>query len=337
MPGERLRVHFESLTRSAVFHITVAEVAAAKRRHPEVAARIIASRGENLVGLSRILPKIEVLISSEFVLSHPDFPLCTLELAAPRLRWIHVTNAGVEKLLPLDWLPRSVTLTNSSGAHFAKALEFATMAILMLHARLPQIIDNQHKRKWEKVLTPSVAGKTLCVLGVGHVGRAFALAGRRLGLKVVGVRSLAKPSPYVDRMYSSADLHRALRQADFVAVCLPLTADTEHLIGAREFRSMRPGVGFINVGRARVVDYQAMQSGLTAGHVSGAIVDVFDPEPLPPDAELWAAPNLILAPHVVLDDAERFLGNCLDIGFANLARYLDKGRLRNRVSRSTGY
>jgi len=334
---ERVRAHFESLLSRPVFHISARELAAAKRRHPETAARVTISRGEDLAGFPRRLRNVDVLIAAEFVLSHPKFPLRDLARAAPRLRVIHVTNAGIERLLPLDWLPQSVKLTNSSGAHFAKACEFAAMSIIALNARLPEMIGNQAQRRWIKVLSGGVAGKTLCVVGVGAVGRAFAQEGKRMGMTVLGVRRSGKSAPYVDRMYPVADLKTALGKADFVAVSAPLTPETRFLIGAPEFRAMRDGAGFINVGRGRVVDTKALQAGLRSGRISGAIVDVFDPEPPPSDSDLWATPNLFMTPHVGLDDAEHFLGNCLDIGFDNLARYLAGKRLKNPVNGTTGY
>ena len=333
----RLRVHFESLTSRPVFRITEAQLADAIGRHPDIGARLDVSRGEDLEDLAPALPEIDVLVASEFVLSHPAFPLRDLARAAPRLKWMHVTNAGIEKLLPLAWLPKSMKLTNSAGAHFIKAKEFAAMALLMLNAQLPRIIGNQAQRKWEKVLTPTVAGKTLCVVGVGELGLAFVTEGKRLGLEVIGVRRSGRARAGVDRMYPTAEVGDALSQADFVVVSTPLTADTEGLIGAREFARMRPGVGFVNVARAKVVDYAALQESLRSGHVSGAILDVFHPEPLPAESDLWQTPNLVMMPHVAMDDSENFLARCLDIGFENLARHPQGRRLKNVVNPARGY
>ena len=337
-PGlARLRMHFESLTSRPVFRITDTQVAGAIARHPGIEAQLVVTRGEDLETLDAALPEIEVLIASEFVLSHPRFPLKDLARAAPRLRWMHVTNAGIEKLLPLGWLPKNVKLTNSAGAHFPKAREFAAMAILMLNARLPRMIANQSRRHWEKVLTPTVAGKTLCVVGVGELGLAFVAEGRRLGLKVIGVRRSGRARPGVERMYSAAEIGEAVSQADFVVVSTPLTADTEGLVGENEFARMRQGAGFVNVARAKVVDYDALLAALRSGRLSGAILDVFYPEPLPPDSELWQTPNLVMMPHVAMDDSENFLARCLDIGFDNLERHLQGRRLKNVVNPARGY
>jgi phosphoglycerate dehydrogenase-like enzyme len=332
-----LRVHFESLTSRPVFRITEAVLEEAFARHPGIREQLDVSRGEDCDAIGVSLAQAEVLIASEFVLAHKRFPRGDLARAAPRLRWMHVTNAGIEKLLPLDWIPRGVKLTNSVGAHFPKAREFAAMSILMLNAKLPRILSNQVQRKWEKVLTPTVAGKTLCVIGVGQLGLAFVAEGKRLGMKVIGVRRSGRARPGVERMYTTGEVGEAMAQADIVVVSSPLTPDTEGLVGEKELARMKSGTGFINVGRARVVDYVALQASLRSGRIGGAILDVFYPEPLPPESDLWDTPNLVMMPHVAMDDSEHFLARCLDIGFENLGRDLEGKRLKNVVDLKRGY
>jgi phosphoglycerate dehydrogenase-like enzyme len=332
-----LRVHFESLSSRPVFHITGPVLEAAFARHSGIRGGVQSSRGEDLEHLEPALAQAEVLIASEFVLAHERFPRASLAKAAPRLRWMHVTNAGIEKLLPLDWIPRGMKLTNSAGAHLPKAKEFAAMSLLMLNARLPRILSNQARRRWERVHSPTIGGKTLCVIGVGQLGLAFASEGRRLGMKIVGVRRSGRPRAGVEHMYRTSEILQAVADADFVVVSSPLTPDTEGLVGAEAFARMRPGAGFINVGRAKVVDYDALRAALENGHVGGAILDVFSPEPLPPESDLWGAPNVVIVPHVAMDDSEHFLERCLDIGFENLARELQGRRLKNIVDRRRGY
>ena len=332
-----LRVHFESLSSRPVFRITEPILDAALARHPGLRGRLDTSRGEDLEQLAPALAEAEALIASEFVLAHQRFPRAELARAAPRLRWMHVTNAGIEKLLPLDWIPRGVKLTNSAGAHFPKAKEFAAMALLMLNAHLPRMLTNQSRRKWERLHSPTIAGKTLCVIGVGQLGLAFVAEGRRLGLRVLGVRRSGKPRPGVDRMYPTTEVAAAVAEADFVVVTSPLTPETEGLVGPEVIGRMERGAGFVNVGRAKVVDYGALQGALHSGHVAGAILDVFSPEPLPAESNLWIAPNVVIMPHVAMDDSVHFLERCLDIGFENLARDLQKRRLKNVVDLKRGY
>src|SRR5262249_4565207 len=132
---------------------------------------------------------------------HPKFPLRTLAEAAPKLRWIHIIGAGIEPLLPLDWLPDAVTLTNNSGVHVQKTGDFAAMALLMLNARVPHLVTSQTKSKWDQIFTPSIAGKTVAILGLGDMGGTAAQVAKRLGLQVLGVRPSGAPHRHVDQMY----------------------------------------------------------------------------------------------------------------------------------------
>ncbi len=138
-------------------------------------------------------------------------------------------------------------------------------------------------------------------------------------------------------MFTSGELHEVLPRADFVLITVPLTPETKGWIGREAFDLMKEGAGFINLGRARVVDYDVLRAKLKKGKLSGAILDVFDPEPLPKDSPLWSTPNLIMTPHVASDDDEHYMPRTLDLFFDNVQRYLVGMPLRNRVLPARGY
>ena len=239
-----LRVHFENLpTKPPVFHITKERLAAARSRHADVAKRVKITHGEDVHLLAQNLPSIEVLVTSYDVLSHPAFPLRTLADTAPRLRWILVTSAGIEKLLPLDWLPAKTSLINARGAHWKKANEFAQMSLLMLNAQVARMVTNQRNARWESIFTPVIAGKRLLVLGTGYLGRAFAKQGRRLDLEVSGISRSGDGASSFDEVRSLRSLHTVLPKADFVVTALPLTKETAGLIGDEGVRPHEAGGG----------------------------------------------------------------------------------------------
>ena len=319
----RLLVHTPP-TQHDTFRVTPERYAAAAARHPALADRLDVRFVRDADDLPAALAEAEILIG--WRVRNDDLPR-----SAPHLRWIQLTGAGVEHLLPLDWLPPTVSLTNSSGAHAAKAGEFAGMALLMLNNNMPFFATNQRAARWEQRFGTGIAGKTLLIVGVGEMGGAAARAAKRLKLEVIGIRASRRPHRAVDRMAGPEDLHQVLPQADFLLVTAPLTAATRGLIGRRELDLLKPGCGFINMGRARVVDYDALADKLERGELGGAILDVFDPEPLPPESRLWSTPNLLIVPHVSSDDAERYTPTVLDRFFANFARYLAGRPLRNCV------
>ena len=166
------------------------------------------------------------------------------------------------------------------------------------------------------------------------------LAARAPNLKwihIIGVRRHARRARWVDEMYGPEGIDAVLRRADFVVVTTPLTPETDNLIDRRRLDLMKPGAGLINMSRARVVDYAALVGKLRAGSLAGAILDVFDPEPLPAASPLWDTPNPIVTPHVSSDDDVSYAPLTLDPFFDNVRRHLAGRPLRNRVRPRLGY
>jgi glyoxylate/hydroxypyruvate reductase len=253
------------------------------------------------------------------------------------LKWIHIHGAGVEHLRPFDWLPEQVILTNSRGVHGDRANEYLLMAILMLNNRVPRMVGNQVRRRWEQVYNTAIAGKTLLIVGVGHLGGGAARYAKKVGLKVIGVRRTGRPHRHVDRMYTPKDLPKLLPKADFVLCAVPLTSATQHLISRRELDLMKPSAGIINVGRAGVIDYEALAEKLGKDELSGAVLDVVPQEPLPPSSPLWKTPNLLITPHSSSDDEALYTPKTLDLFFRNVERFAARRPLVNRVNRELEY
>jgi len=327
-------IHFETrANKPRVFKITERLIAEAKARNKQ---DVLTSLGDSWSDLS-LLDNATGLVTAIDLLSDPKFPKIALTQAAPNLRWIHVTGAGIEPLLPLDWLPPQITLTNNSGVHAEKMRESALMMFLMLQGRLPQIISNQRKSHWQQVFSPTIRGRVALIIGVGDMGGAAATAARDLGMRVLGVRRSGAAHPAVHAMYRPEEIDTILPQVDFVVSAVPLTTDTTTLFDRRRFDLMKKGAGFINIGRAGSVDYDALINALNARSLSGAVIDVYDQEPLPATSPLWQTDNLIMLPHVSSDDEDEYLPKTLDLVFEN-ARRLDQNRsLLNVVDRVRGY
>jgi len=329
-------LHFETrANKPSVFHMTPALVQAAARR-AKAGRGARWTVGEDLRDLSW-LKTAEGLVTGNDIIVDPVFPQRELAEAAPKLRWIHIIGAGIEPLLPLDWLPPQVTLTNNSGVHAQKTGEFATLALLSLCYRLPEMVSNQQRASWQQIFTPSVVGKTVLIVGLGEMGGAAAKSAKKLGMTVLGVRRNPGPHRYADEILPLTKLHKGLARADFVLVAAPLTPATARLIDGKAIAAMKDGAGLINVGRAGVVDYKALVAALKSGKLSGAMLDVFDPEPLPASSPLWHAPNLIITPHCSSDDLDDYLPKTMDLAFENLARLRTGRKLKNVVNRTTGY
>lgn len=332
------QIHLENFTsKPLIFHLTPDLIAALRARHPGADGLARFTHGENLVGLAGRLRETEVLVTSTDVLRHADFPKRDLAAAAPRLRLIHLIGAGIEGAMPLDWLPPGTVLTNNSGVHAAKIGEFFLMALVALNNRLPAMVTNQRAARWDAIFTPRIAGRRVTVIGLGDIGGAAVWAARILGMTVTGVRRSAGTVRGVDRVHPPAEIAVAVADADIVAVATPLTPETRGLVSDAVMRAMKPGVGIVNVGRAAVMDYPALVRHLESGHVGGAILDVFDPEPLPADSLLWSAPNLIISPHVSSDDLDAYMHDTMDLVWRNIRRLRAGRKLLNRVDPARQY
>ncbi|MFO1061655.1 MAG: D-2-hydroxyacid dehydrogenase [Dongiaceae bacterium] len=326
----RLRIHVENDPHhSEVYHITPALLGRRVRRSPGLAGRIAVTYGQDKGRLDAALAEAEVLV----VVGSLDGT--GLAERAPRLRWIQSTSAGVEKLAPT--LPDGVVLTNASGVHGPKGGEYAMTALLMLNHRVPHFATAQRARRWDQAFTTPIAGKTVLILGVGAMGSAAARLARRFGLRILGVSRSGKAHPLVDRMYKPSALRRALPQADFVLVTLPLTAETRGLLGRAELDLLPRHAGIVNLGRGAVIDNDALADKLRRGELSGAVLDVFPQEPLPASSPLWTVPNLIISPHCAVDDSASYAERALEIFIGNVERYLAGRRLVNVVDKALGY
>ncbi|HSE01065.1 MAG TPA: D-2-hydroxyacid dehydrogenase [Burkholderiales bacterium] len=330
MPGEVLHLHLESFRkRPAIFHLTEERWRSAAGRHRALAKRLRVTIGWDGDIIGEALKTADAMINS-------SPPRENLRSRAPRLKWIQTTGAGIDSLLPLDWLPRDIALTNNRWAHGPKAEDSCALAITMLNARLPQLLASQRHHTWEPVYTTPVAGKTAVVIGFGDLGQAAGRAAKKLGARVIAVTRSGKAARPADSVCPVRRIDRVLHQADFVIITTPLTPETRNLLDRRRLDLLKPEAGLVNIGRAPVVDYDALREKLADGTLAGAVLDVFQPEPLPADSPLWDTPNLVLMPHVSCDDP-RYVDRLLDFWFENFERLLDGKPLKNRIDSRRGY
>jgi phosphoglycerate dehydrogenase-like enzyme len=313
-----------------VFRMSAARYSAAAQRHPEIASQVEATVDFDLDHFDESMATADALVTW-------DLPTKSLRERAPVLRWIHIIGAGIEHLQPLDWLPKGVTLTNNRGVHAEKAGQYGLMALLMLNNAIPRLVEEQRRHRYVECFTTAITGKVLLVVGAGAMGSAVARQAKRIGLRTIGIRRHPRRTAGFDEVHPVAALDRLLPEADFVVVTAPATTETRHLIGERRLSLMRSAAGLINMGRASVVDHEALAMALRAGTLAGAVLDVFNPEPLPTSSPLWDVPNLIITPHMSSDDALTYAPRTLDLVFENLGRLLAGKRLKNRVDPVRGY
>ena len=233
---------------------------------------------------------VEGVICNGLFLHHPlsDFP---------NLRYIQLTSAGFDRV-PMDEIKaRGIAIRNARGVYSVPMAEHAVWGVLSLYHQAPFFFENQAKSRWEKHRgLRELAGKTVCILGAGSVGTECAKRFRAFACRVVGVNRTVRENPVFDAMLPMDALTDALAQADVVVLTLPLTDATRGLMNAERLAYMKPGAVLVNIARGAIVDAEALTDALSH-HLGGAVLDVFDPEPLSPESPLWRMENVIVTPH----------------------------------------
>lgn len=284
-----------------------------------------------------------LLAEAEVILGGWPFPL-DLRARAPRLKWFHQRPAGASNLRRGDLWGSEVVVTTSRGAGNTLAMaEYAIAAILHFAKSFHRAPRDREAGAFDhRAYRPLlVAGKTLCVVGAGGIGREVGRLGAALGLNVIGTRRQAASReplpPGFARLGGPGDLDAFLPQSDFVVVSCQWTPETTHLFDRERFAAMKPGSVLVNVARGEIVEEEALAEAIERGHLRGVALDVYVGEfEHPPPARLWRDPRVLITPHVSgASDDERH--RAIDLFCENLRAYLDGGPLKNVIDWERGY
>jgi len=264
---------------------------------------------------------------------------------AQRLRWVHSSAAAVEGLIPLaDLARRDIVVSNSRGVQAIPIAEQVMGGLLVLVRRLDLTLPAQRERRWiqdqlcDTDWPGMLHGRTMTILGLGTIGHEVARRAHAFGMQVTGVRrrlDQRKPD-FVDRVFASDRLADALTGCDILVISAPFVEKTNRIIGAEQIELLNPRAILVNVARGQIVDEEAMVGALQTGRLGGAVLDVFDSEPLDPSHPLWSAPNVVISPHSSGFRASHW-DEVTDLFSENLRRYLTGERLLNPVDCGAGY
>ena len=272
---------------------------------------------------------LEMLGQAEVLFDFDRPHLRDLSTVAPRVRWVQSTSAGIGQMVKRVGLDKTgIVITTASGVHARPLADFCLMAMLMF-AKDYFLMERDKKAKhWARYCGEELTRKTLTIVGLGRIGQEVARHGKRMDMRVTGMRRSGTPVEGIDRIFGREGLRDALAEADFLVLAAPHTPETEGMIGAGEIAAMKRGAVLINIGRAQLVDEPALIRALKEGHLAGAALDVFNPEPPPDDSPFWEMPNVIISPHsasTVTQENARIT----EIFCDNLERYLSGRPLRN--------
>jgi glyoxylate/hydroxypyruvate reductase A len=332
-PGDKcLRIHVQNHNRDGNPKVTSSDWKSWAEKAGPVSKDIAMSFGCTPEDFAANISSAEGLICNARVL------LEHLPAEAPCLKFIFLTHAGVDALAGAeDRIPPDVVVLNNSGVHGRKAAEYALMAVLMIANELPYFVERQQKKTWAKRVCTSVQGRRATIVGLGSIGSAVAEKFHALGIRNIGVRTRAGDHPYCENVIATETIDSILFDTDYLVMSCPLTPRTAGMLDRRRIALMPKHAAVVNVGRGELIEQDALLDALDDGRLAGAVLDVFVPEPVPPEHRLWSTRNLLMTPHVSAADPATYISHSLDILFDNL-RCLREGRpLPNQVDFVRGY
>jgi phosphoglycerate dehydrogenase-like enzyme len=283
----------------------------------------------DVAGLARELPGAEVLITSNSC--YDQVVADTIRTSA--LKWIQFTMSGVDTALRFGSLTPGAVVTNAAGMSAPMVSEHAFALMLMLGHRLREAEAAAARQEWGRGLKSEMTalyGRTICIIGLGAIGREAAKRARAFGMTVIGVSRTDAPAENVSVIYSRERLLEAVAQADVVLVATNASAETRNLVGDAVLAAMKPTAILVNIARGELVDETALIAACQAGRLAGAALDVTAIEPLPQDSPLWRLPNVVITPHIAGGGADKSRV-LLDLIDENISRYANGRPLLNTV------
>ena len=235
--------------------------------------------------------RIEGVICNGLFLHHPIERFTNL-------KYVQLTSAGYDRV-PMDHITaHNIEIRNARGVYSIPMAEFALCGVLQLYKKAPFFRKNQQQHLWEKNRgLIELFAKTVCIVGCGSVGCECALRFSAFGCKVIGVDLYPTPSQEFTQIFPLSELKKALSISDVVVLTLPLTKQTHHLFDRDMLFTIKHGATLVNIARGSIVDSAALQDALDKNHLFGAVLDVFEEEPLPMSHPFWDTENIIVTPH----------------------------------------
>lgn len=244
--------------------------------------------------------EIEGIICNGLFLSHPIEKF-------EKLKFLQLTSAGFDRI-PMDYVKEhGIEIHNARGVYSIPMAEFAIAGVLALYKQSKFFAENQKKHKWEKHRgLLELYDKKVCIIGCGSVGNECAKRFAAFGCHVTGVDLFPREDENYQKMEGFHQLDRLLSEAEIVVLTLPLTEETYRLINAERVKRLQDGAILVNIARGAIVDTKALIPEMS--RLGGAVLDVFEEEPLGEDSPLWEMENVIITPHnsfVGEDNGER--------------------------------
>ena len=254
----------------------------------------------------------------------------------PSIRWVHSGSAGIDHILTPLFLARAPQLTNSAGVHAPSIAEWVVGAMLSVLKDLPAMSAAQEKREFEKVQRAELTGQKVVFIGAGQIATEIAQRLAPFGVRLAALRASGRSHETIPSIIPFARLREEVADADWLIITAPLTKQTAGVIDRPLLEALPSRARVINVSRGELLDEDALAELIGRGKLTGAILDVFREEPLPPDHPFWTLPGVLVFPHTTWRSPQ-VKERQLQLFADNLRRFIAGEPLRNVVDPKRGY
>ena len=248
------------------------------------------------------------------------------------LKWVHILQAGYDKLDLEYYLNRKIVLTNAKDVFSIQIAEDVFSKILYFNRNIDKHIEHMSEHLWKYEKSQyEIAHSTIGIIGTGSIGFEIAKRMKSFDAKVIGYKRSYQSIPFFDEIYTDQKgLEKLYKESDYIIISVPLTKDTYHMIDESAFSMMKSNAIIINVARGDVIDQEALIKALKTKQIRAAGLDVMSPEPLPKDHELWDLKNVMITPHNASSSPyvnQRLIAKAME----SIQRYLSNQPFDNRV------
>lgn len=249
------------------------------------------------------------------------------------LQWVQSTFAGVEPLCA-SGLRRDYILTGVKNIFGLMMSEYVFGHILARERHLEAERRHQAKKEWKSLPYRSLNQLTIGIAGLGSIGRHVASTAHHFGMRVLGMKRTPEKVDFVEQVFPGHERDDFLPHLDYLVTILPETSQTRRFFQLEDLQKMKPSAILINVGRGTAIDPEALITALYENSIGGAVLDVFEKEPLPPESPLWQMPQVTITPH---NAAVSFPEKIVEIFYDNYQRFIDRRPLKYSIDIERGY
>lgn len=214
------------------------------------------------------------------------------------LKFVQLTSAGLDRV-PIDYIrEKGIKLYNARGVYSVPMAEWALCGVLSLYKHINAFSEKQKNHLWEKDReVRELQSDTVLIVGCGSVGTECAVRFKAFGMRVIAADIVNPQSEVYDAYFPMQEIDKALKTADVIVLTLPLTEDTRGFFHGERFSHCKNGAILVNIARGAVVKEKDLTDALVSGNLGGAVLDVFEDEPLPQESPLWEMENVRITPH----------------------------------------